>query len=114
MDVLKVENLCYVYSPNTPYVTTAVDDISFSVKQGEIFGIIGHTGSGKSTLLQMLNGLLKPSSGRVLLNGNDIWENPKQMRKIRAVMLAVVFLSAGCRTKTETVLPPEPERRHRE
>lgn len=90
MDVLKVENLCYVYSPNTPYVTTAVDDISFSVKQGEIFGIIGHTGSGKSTLLQMLNGLLKPSSGRVLLNGNDIWENPKQMRKIRS-KIGLVF-----------------------
>ena len=103
MDVLKVENLCYVYSPDTPYVTTAVDDISFSVKKGEIFGIIGHTGSGKSTLLQMLNGLLKPSSGRVLLNGKDIWENPKNMRKIRS-KIGLVFQYPEYQLFEETVL----------
>ncbi len=103
MDVLKVENLCYVYSPNTPYVTTAVDDISFSVKKGEIFGIIGHTGSGKSTLLQMLNGLLKPTSGHVLLNGKDIWENPKSMRHIRS-KIGLVFQYPEYQLFEETVL----------
>lgn len=103
MDVLKIENLCYVYSPNTPYVTTAVDNISFTVKKGEIFGIIGHTGSGKSTLLQMLNGLLKPSSGRVLLNGKDIWENPKAMRQIRS-KIGLVFQYPEYQLFEETVL----------
>ena len=103
MEVLKVENLCYVYSPNTPYVTTAVDNISFTVNKGEIFGIIGHTGSGKSTLLQMLNGLLKPTSGRVMLNGKDIWENPKSMRSIRS-KIGLVFQYPEYQLFEETVL----------
>lgn len=103
MEVLKVENLSYVYSPNTPYVTTAVNDISFSVEKGEIFGIIGHTGSGKSTLLQMLNGLLRPTSGRVLLNGKDIWENPKAMRSIRS-KIGLVFQYPEYQLFEESVL----------
>lgn len=103
MEVLKIENLSYVYSPNTPYVTTAVNDISFSVNKGEIFGIIGHTGSGKSTLLQMLNGLLKPTSGKVLLNGKDIWENPKAMKNIRS-KIGLVFQYPEYQLFEETVL----------
>ena len=62
----------------------AVKDVSFSVSKGEIIGIIGHTGSGKSTLVQHLNGLLKATSGEILLDGKDIWENKKDMRSIRS------------------------------
>lgn len=83
MPILQAENLTYTYAPGTPFKHTAVNNISFSVEEGEITGIIGHTGSGKSTLLQLLNGLLKPTSGRVLLHGKDIWAEPKKIGKIR-------------------------------
>lgn len=83
MSVLEVENLTYEYAPNTPFAKTAVSDISFSVEEGEFVGIIGHTGSGKSTLVQHLNGLLRPSRGTVRLMGRDIWEKPKEIRRVR-------------------------------
>lgn len=83
MNIIETQKLAYVYGTGTPFEKTAVDDISFSIKQGEFIGIIGHTGSGKSTLVQMLNGILKPSSGKVLLSGRDIWEKPKEIRKVR-------------------------------
>ncbi len=83
MSILSVENLSYTYSAGTPYEHTAVDQVSFSIERGEFVGVIGHTGSGKSTLVQMLNGLIRPSSGRVLLDGADIWSKPKDIRKIR-------------------------------
>lgn len=82
--ILEVKNLTYTYGGNTPFVNDAVSDVSFTVNSGEIIGIIGHTGSGKSTLVQQLNGLLKPTSGTVLFEGKDIWENPKEIRKIRS------------------------------
>ena len=103
MEILKVENLNYVYSPNTPYVTAAVKDLSFSVEKGQIFGVIGHTGSGKSTLLQMLNGLLKPTSGKVLFNGKDIWENPKKIKEIRS-KIGLVFQYPEYQLFEDTVL----------
>lgn len=81
--VIEVENLSYVYSPGTPFAKTAVDNVSFSINKGEFLTVIGHTGSGKSTLIQHLNGLIKPTSGRVLIDGEDIWENPKDIRKTR-------------------------------
>jgi len=81
--VLVCENLKYLYSIGTPFETAAVDDINFSVENGDLIGIIGHTGSGKSTFVQMLNGLLKPDSGRVLLDGKDIWADPKKIQEIR-------------------------------
>jgi len=81
--ILEVKNLTYIYSVGTPFEHKALDDISFSVERGEFIGIIGHTGSGKSTLMQQLNGLLKPTSGTVLLDGQDIWSDKKLTRQAR-------------------------------
>ena len=64
-------------------IVTAVNDISFEIEKGELVGIIGHTGSGKSTLIQHFNGLLKPTSGQVILNGKDIWEKKEYVRQSR-------------------------------
>ena len=81
--ILEVKNLNYIYSAGTPFEHKALDNISFSVEPGEFIGIIGHTGSGKSTLMQQLNGLLKPTSGQVLLDGVDIWSDKKLTRQAR-------------------------------
>ena len=81
--VLEVQNLTHIYSIGTPFEHTALDHVSFSVEAGEFIGVIGHTGSGKSTLMQHLNGLLKPSSGKVLLDGVDIWSNKKHTHNAR-------------------------------
>ena len=81
--ILEVKNLNYIYSAGTPFEHKALDNISFSVVPGEFIGIIGHTGSGKSTLMQQLNGLLKPTSGQVLLDGVDIWSDKKLTRQAR-------------------------------
>lgn len=81
--VLELKNLSYVYGTGTPFEKTAVNNLSLSIEKGEFIGIMGHTGSGKSTLVQMLNGLMKPTSGQVLLDGEDVWANPKDIRKIR-------------------------------
>lgn len=83
MSILELKNICYTYGMGTPFEKKAVNDVCFSVNKGELIGIIGHTGSGKSTLVQMLNGLMKPTSGQVLLDGVDIWDKPKEIRKIR-------------------------------
>jgi energy-coupling factor transport system ATP-binding protein len=80
---LKTEHLSYVYSAGTPFEKKAVDDVSIEIKEGEIIGVIGHTGSGKSTLIQHLNGLLKPTSGKILLDGKDIWEKNYPIRQAR-------------------------------
>jgi len=81
--ILEAKNLTYIYSAGTPFEHKALDDISFSVERGEFIGIIGHTGSGKSTLMQQLNGLLKPTSGTMLLDGQDIWSDKKLTRQAR-------------------------------
>ena len=81
--ILQVEDLTYVYSIGTPFEHKALDKVNFSLNRGEFVGIIGHTGSGKSTLMQQLNGLLKPTSGRVLLEGQDIWSDKKLTRQAR-------------------------------
>ena len=81
--ILQVRNLNYIYSAGTPFQHQALDNVSFSVERGEFIGIIGHTGSGKSTLMQQLNGLLKPTSGDVLLDGKDIWSDKKLTRQAR-------------------------------
>lgn len=83
MPVLEVKNVSYCYAPNTPFEKEAMHEVSFSVEAGECVGIIGHTGSGKSTLVQHLNGLLRPTSGTVLLEGRDIWEHPREIRQVR-------------------------------
>ena len=81
--ILEVKQLQYVYSPGTPFEHTALEDVSFSVERGEFIGVIGHTGSGKSTLMQHLNGLLKPTSGSILLDGKDIWSDKALTRQSR-------------------------------
>lgn len=85
MAFLVCENLEYLYSVGTPFQTAAVSDISLSVEEGELIGIIGHTGSGKSTLIQHFNGLLQPHGGKVFVDGRDIWskENKKNIRQVR-------------------------------
>ena len=81
--ILEIKNLNYIYSIGTPFEHQALTDMSFSVSRGEFIGIIGHTGSGKSTLMQQMNGLLKPTSGTVLLDGKDIWSDKKLTRQAR-------------------------------
>lgn len=83
MSIIKVENLTYIYSPGTPFAKAAIEDMSIDIKEGKITGVIGHTGSGKSTLIQHFNGLLKPTSGKIYFDGEDIWKKPKEIRKLR-------------------------------
>ena len=83
MSKITVENVSYVYSPKTPFEMKALQNVSVNIESNRITGIIGHTGSGKSTLVQMFNGITKPTEGRILLDGNDIWEHPKEIGKIR-------------------------------
>lgn len=81
--ILQVKNLTHIYSIGTPFEHVALKDVSFSIEKGEFVGIIGHTGSGKSTLMQHLNGLIKPTEGAVLLDGQDIWSDKKFTRQCR-------------------------------
>ena len=81
--IIRIEHLTHTYSAGTPFQRSAVEDVSLDIMPGEFLGIIGHTGSGKSTLIQHLNGLLRPTQGRVLLNGKDIWAEPKKIRQVR-------------------------------
>ena len=81
--IIRVENLTHTYGENTPFCRSAVKDVNMEIYQGEFLGVIGHTGSGKSTLIQHLNGLLKPTGGRILLGDRDIWAEPKKIRDVR-------------------------------
>ena len=81
--ILQIKNLNHIYSAGTPFEHVALKDVSFAVERGEFIGVIGHTGSGKSTLMQHLNGLLKPTSGEILLDGQDIWSDKKLTRQSR-------------------------------
>lgn len=83
MSIIEVKDLSFTYGIGTPFEKKAVDSLNLSINEGEVIGLIGHTGSGKSTFVQMLNGLIRPTGGMVLLDGKDIWEKPKQIRKIR-------------------------------
>ena len=83
MNAIETKNLTYKYSVGTPFETTAVNDVSICIEQGEFVGVIGHTGSGKSTLIQHLNGLLKPTSGEILINGRNIWSKDVNIKDIR-------------------------------
>ena len=102
MAILEVKNLTHSYGGNTPFINDAVHNVSFSIEKGEIIGIIGHTGSGKSTLVQHLNGLLKPTEGTVLFENEDIWQNPKEIRKIRS-KVGLVFQYPEYQLFEETV-----------
>lgn len=81
--IIRVDNLTHTYGVGTPFQRSAVEGLSLDIRRGEFLGIIGHTGSGKSTLIQHLNGLLKPSSGTISLDGTDIWAEPKKIRQVR-------------------------------
>ena len=81
--IIKTENLSYVYSEGTPYEHRAIDNVNIEIEKGSFVGLIGHTGSGKSTLIQHLNGLLKPTSGKIYIGGEDLWANPKDIRRFR-------------------------------
>ena len=83
MTVLETKDLTLTYGEGTPFERTALKGCSIKIEQGEYLAVIGHTGSGKSTLVQLLNGLLKPTKGKVLLKGKDIWAKPKEIRKVR-------------------------------
>ncbi len=87
---IKVENISYIYGKGTPFEKKAVDDISFEIADGDFVGLIGHTGSGKSTLIQMLNGLIKPDSGKIYINGIDITDGKTDMHDIRS-KIGLVF-----------------------
>lgn len=81
--VLELKNLGFVYGKDTPFEKRAVDNVNLKIEKGDFIGVIGHTGSGKSTLMQMLNGLIRPTDGQVLLDGRDIWAEPKKIRSVR-------------------------------
>ena len=82
-DIIRLENVSYIYSKGTPFQRIALDKVSVGFEKGKITGLIGHTGSGKSTLVSLLNGLNRPTEGTVYFNGTDIWQNPKEISKIR-------------------------------
>ena len=83
MSVIRTENLTYTYSQGTPFEKTAVKDVNIEIEEGELVGIIGHTGSGKSTLIQHLNGLIKPTSGKIFIDGADIHDKNIKLRDVR-------------------------------
>lgn len=83
MDKIKIENVSFLYSKGTPFQMVALDNVSVAFEKGKITGLIGHTGSGKSTLVYMLNGLYKPTAGKVFLDDEDIWARPKEIARIR-------------------------------
>ena len=102
MSILETKNLTYIYGEGTPFEKKAVNNVNIKIEQGELIGIMGHTGSGKSTFVQMLNGLIKPHSGQVLLNGKNIWDKPKEIKKIR-FQVGMVFQYPEYQLFEETV-----------
>ena len=101
-NALELKNVSVIYGEGTPFRKAALDSISTSFPQGEITGIIGHTGSGKSTLASLLNGLLKPTEGEILLFGESIWAKPKEMKSIRS-RVGLVFQYPEYQLFDETV-----------
>ncbi len=98
----EIKNLTHKYSVGTPFESTAVDNVSLTVKKGSFIGVIGHTGSGKSTLIQHLNGLLKPTSGEIFINGKNIWDKDSDIRAVR-FMAGLVFQYSEYQLFEETV-----------
>ena len=100
--ILQIKNLTHTYGQGTPFCRSAIENVNFEVREGEFLGLIGHTGSGKSTLIQHLNGLLKPTSGQILLHGRDIWAEPKKIRNVR-FQVGLVFQYPEYQLFEETV-----------
>ena len=103
MPVIETRDLTYIYGEGTPFEKVAVEGVSIAIEKGEFVGVIGHTGSGKSTLIQTLNGLIRPTSGQVLLDGKDIWAVPKKIRSVR-FRVGMVFQYPEYQLFEETVL----------
>ena len=103
MPILETKNLTYIYGAGTPFEKTALREVSLSIEKGEFIGVIGHTGSGKSTLIQTMNGLIRPTSGQVLLDGKDIWTEPKKIRSVR-FRVGMVFQYPEYQLFEETVV----------
>lgn len=102
MAIIETQHCNIRYSVGTPFEKEALTDVSVSIHEGELVGIIGHTGSGKSSFVQLLNGLIRPESGTVLLDGQDIWKEPKEIRKIR-FQVGMVFQYPEYQLFEETV-----------
>ncbi len=102
MAILETQQLTYTYSIGTPFEKTAVDHVDLKIEEGEMVGVMGHTGSGKSTLIQHFNGLLAPTSGKVLLDGRDIWADKKKIRDVR-FQVGLVFQYPEYQIFEETV-----------
>lgn len=102
MAVLETQDLTYVYSQGSPFEKTAVDHVNLKIEEGEMIGVMGHTGSGKSTLIQHFNGLLKPTSGKILLDGMDIWADKTKIRDVR-FQVGLVFQYPEYQIFEETV-----------
>lgn len=103
MNILSIKNLSYTYSIDTPFEMTAIKNINLDIKKGEIVGLIGHTGSGKSTLISLLNGLNKPTSGQVILDGHNIWDKEYDIRQAR-FKVGLVFQYPEYQLFEETVI----------
>ena len=101
-DIIKVEHLSYVYNPGLPTAVTALDNVSFTVEEGDFVGIIGATGSGKSTLITHMNGLNKPTSGKIYIDGRDLWADPEKIRDFR-FLTGLVFQYPEYQLFEETV-----------
>ena len=99
---IETEHLTYIYGQGTPFELHAVEDVSLRINEGAFVGVIGHTGSGKSTLIQHFNGLLKPTSGRILIGGQDMWAEPKKIRSFR-FQVGLVFQYPEYQLFEETV-----------
>lgn len=102
MSILETQGLTYVYSQGSPFEKTAVDHVDLKIEEGEMVGVMGHTGSGKSTLIQHFNGLLRPTSGKILLDGRDIWADKKKIRDVR-FQVGLVFQYPEYQIFEETV-----------
>ena len=102
MAILETRQLTYTYSIGSPFEKTAVDHVDLKIEEGEMVGVMGHTGSGKSTLIQHFNGLLRPTSGTVLLDGQDIWADKKKIRDVR-FQVGLVFQYPEYQIFEETV-----------
>ncbi len=100
--IIEIKNLTHIYSPNTPFQQTALDNIDLTIYRGEYLGIIGRTGSGKSTLIQHLNGLMKPTAGQILFEGKDIWSSKAMIHDIR-FQVGLVFQYPEYQLFEETV-----------
>lgn len=102
MAIIKTEHLTYTYSEGTPFETTAIHDVNLEIEEGAMVGVIGHTGSGKSTLIQHFNGLVKPTSGKIYVDGKDIWSDSVKIRDIR-FQVGLVFQYPEYQLFEETV-----------